>query len=826
MEVFVSEGEPTSPAHLSNLFGNDRSQIEADSNPDSMSLAKKEFLQKLFFSVACKDTTKVDLEGLFCLVKMLFAIPDGLINGHREITRDHCQRMMSIIDQSATSQLSFEDFCKALSICVNDNGKLTPFYESILVADGWALHEHILTLKEDHEKKSEAEMIEKKHLQQQLNDLRQEMFELEQQNTSVLDDTETQLILLQKENAMLKAELVRAKDFQSLHEIRSTSSLLDSQSQRSSPRSPKQHEEVDLQESADVYFMEMNQLRDSLDTVYDKVDQLERELSNERQRSSTLQDELLQTSEELREVWSHRSKAERQLATVTFDLQRVTAELNDARRSSTRFSQDFNASGHSMALGVELELDAVKTENVSLKKENNSLKTAFKEETDKLDEIRRSVERELQAVKDQLKQERKQTCLLSSKLELAQINMKTSDKKQPIKLTEDTVHRLRKELSEKDARLKITLRSLEAARETARNLRTQLYQLERNQGKNSNGDIHGKGQINGYEAASENHILPQQGKRYRESNVGGASPYSSSLKNGANLHSPATHQDKSNPEIANKQLNLEMANAMARIRRLETDKARLQETIIEHKRVEVELLAEISQQRAMLMSRTNKPARVKSRITRQNKSPLNLAVHQPSDDNFSEVFDQYESLRSQYQHCVLNHLSKVRREQQTAARQQLRDLEEINLALRGEFGSSGIVDNNTLPYQYDTFQDNLVNVAGFQEEATLHDSHINDDLSAAQQVYSFDVFCQPCNVAYDYDILGRCRLNFESTQLRIVHIETRNEISFYWESISRLVRTGNKLTFYIDRDSGEELELTIASSAVDEIAKSFSQLNN
>lgn len=38
-----------------------------------------------------------------------------------------------------------------------------------------------------------------------------------------------------------------------------------------------------------------------------------------------------------------------------------------------------------MALGVELELDAVKTENVSLKKENNSLKTAFKEETDKLD---------------------------------------------------------------------------------------------------------------------------------------------------------------------------------------------------------------------------------------------------------------------------------------------------------------------------------------------------------------------------------------------------------------------------------------------------------
>lgn len=45
---------------------------------------------------------------------------------------------------------------------------------------------------------------------------------------------------------------------------------------------------------------------------------------------------------------------------------------------------------------------------------------------------------------------------------------------------------------------------------------------------------------------------------------------------------------------------------------------------------------------------------------------------------------------------------------------QLRDLEEINLALRGEFGSSGIVDNNTLPYQYDTFQDNLVNVAGFQ----------------------------------------------------------------------------------------------------------------
>lgn len=34
---------------------------------------------------------------------------------------------------------------------------------------------------------------------------------------------------------------------------------------------------------------------------------------------------------ELREVWSHRSKAERQLATVTFDLQRVTAELNDAR---------------------------------------------------------------------------------------------------------------------------------------------------------------------------------------------------------------------------------------------------------------------------------------------------------------------------------------------------------------------------------------------------------------------------------------------------------------------------------------------------------------
>lgn len=83
--------------------------------------------------------------------------------------------------------------------------------------------------------------------------------------------------------------------------------------------------------------------------------------------------------------------------------------------------------------------------------------------------------------------------------------------------------------------------------------------------------------------------------------MGGASPYSSSLKNGANLHSPATHQDKSNPEIANKQLNLEMANAMARIRRLETDKARLQETIIEHKRVEVELLAEVVLQSLVLL---------------------------------------------------------------------------------------------------------------------------------------------------------------------------------------------------------------------------------
>ncbi|EGD81081.1 hypothetical protein PTSG_11026 [Salpingoeca rosetta] len=913
LEVYVSEGEPQHNVHLPETF--EPRRLKADgSHPAAPSKQKSQrkddALRALFNSVSTKDGKRVYADGLRVIIsKLMCATPISTFFGAspREVSEEHAYRVMSFLDRRSAGHLTMEDFCEALDVCVRDDGQPSKFHHSLLMADALALHEHNLDLEEEVESLKETHAAEKAKLTKQVDSLRQELLDLEQQNTDVLDEADTEMNNLQRQNMFLKTELVRARSHQNLADQLAPDDGENDMSVCSFDRR-------DSAESIGVVSQtsELDALRDEIATLTEQLAQLSDELVEEKSRSTDLQDQLLAASEALQRAEHKNTLAETQLSSLTADLNRVTAELKDLKARPSRTSLDISGMNYAMALGIELQVEAMRTENSNLKKENTDLKQRLLEHEATAQEKQKELEATVAKLRAQMVEMEKRHAVeaeatqdevnvrLSRKNEELREQLKTQAKEATarqrdmelrVKMLREQLAQTEKQLKQADASastIKLEVQSLRArlrAREDAgtqiatlqqelktatadkhklsscveqlhaklRNAefeqtkqaqhiqaleadqRAQTRELERLRRQSSRWGDQQQQQRHHHQQEAREHEQIQRtpnprwparqqqqqqqhgsvgepvydqgrkGRRGRISLVAGKSTadvrersaVDTPLRGGGMVR--ADDNDGRGGHGTGIGGDTKLTEEMLKLRE---DNLRLQDVVTALKRVQTDLMGEVSRLRKLLSMHTN--------LQEQPKQLLKL------DD-------------------VLESVSKIRQQQRTAALEQMEDLAAINRTLQGAYARSRMASQS---FTADRFASS--------SETDVYSTESNSPTADAASVYggdlygglvretgfqlspahadpvSFDVVCHPSTAAYTFGLQGPCRLVLSENDVRIQHMSTRRQHAWPWHSIARLVRDEAYVSLLVDGVDGRELELLMYSDEADRIAKTFS----
>eukprot|EP00043_Microstomoeca_roanoka_P017966 m.189442 g.189442 ORF g.189442 m.189442 type:complete len:856 (+) comp16745_c1_seq6:208-2775(+) len=842
-EVYISEGQPQANVTLPRRFSH-RRMASGDHSTRSASFAslKEEAMQALFSSVANNDGTRVETDGLLVLVsKLLCSGHDGRFLGvpARSVTLEYCSRLMALLDRSGNGFLQYDDFRVALDIFVNDQGQPTNFQRSLLMADTLALHEQVIDLTEELEMKQKEYMTERQKLEKQLQILRQQLHELDQQNNSVLEEADTEMIVLQKENLQLKTELVRAKSYQSLHELAR-------EGHRSSSASPDPSVasagfDVRLSVSADPSpDAEVESLRAQLDAMSQEFDALEKELRDEKIRTADLQDELIQTSQELRETRSRRSRAEYQLNNVTADFNRLNTELQELRRG--RQSHDLNGLGYAMALGVELQVEAIKSENEVLHKSNQELNDLLRRKTTELQEIKAALEAAISQLTKDLATEQSNSKSLTSTVTSLQTEIKTLRSKlrtQDInEAASAQIKELQHNLTAKEAQLSETQRVLDGVRSELTRLRND-YAEQRIKLSNAQQqyeqkwhELDGRYEQQRHEVGRLSTLVEKKDaelstlKELLTDNAATATPMTTTTSSSSSSQ-PSPQISSSKKEFTpSRRFDLPELSSRTeeRLRRLENEKAHLQKAVIAHKREEADLLAEISRlQRRLLEAEKAAPKPAKA-----------VSAAQPT-----------LSMKE-----LLDGMSKLRLQQRTSIQQQMRDVECAKRAMHSAIANSRLstkaIDHlrSSIATKETGLESDLASSSGdsllgmqstISETPSVYHPPLLDPghtsirrtfvrvAGAIPEPITFDVHCQPSSASLLYGLHGQCQVVLSASELRVVQLPTRRTKVWAWEQISRLVRTVSSLSIHVDNFDGRELELRMVTADLNGFVAAFSR---